>query len=427
MPAFDLELFARFVEMTEDGILYEVNGSIVQIIGYAGTDPNLVIPETIDTLPVTYIVEAAFKNNQTLKNVYFGDTILSVGTEAFSNMSNLLLVSMSSNTQTLGKSLFKGSNSLEKLIVSSEASYTLSYYFGSDLNNIPPSLKVIKFANGGSNINNALYSEDMAHVALELADDMTNIPDYQFLDATNLYHVIIPEGVLSIGEGAFEGTNLSGLIRLPETLLHIKSYAFANIKNKITIFIPQSVLIIEHNIVWLVWESDFLAAAESKPTGWFVDWNQRMTENRAPVIWDYQQLVVTPERAFLIAAQQITSIGSVGNEVVENIDTSYNNINDTYTITMDVLQVTFGTGVFTTLQTLGVKDVNFGDGDVNVTSANVGEFLSVLQGLIGTKTVSGPVTRTLTFTANIHQTGQSPFNATFNVIFTFTEALYNQF
>jgi hypothetical protein len=46
--------------------------------------------------------------------------------------------------------------------------------------------------------------------------------------------------------------------------------------------------------------------------------------------------------------------------------------------------------------------------------------------LIGTETVSGPVTRTLTFTADIKQGSNAAFNATFMIEFRFTEALYNQ-
>ena len=53
-----------------EGFVYEVkeDGTAV-IVGYTGSEKNLVIPETVDSIPVTEIGGGAFQNNKKIKTV----------------------------------------------------------------------------------------------------------------------------------------------------------------------------------------------------------------------------------------------------------------------------------------------------------------------------------------------------------------------
>ena len=140
----------------------------------------------------------------------------------------------------------------------------------------------------------------------------------------------------------------------------------------------------------------------------------------------YNGLVVTPERAFLESAVLIKNIG----DAASNVSTSYNNIDDTFTITMHVDQVTFGTGIFSTLETLGVKDVTIGTTktDVNSSSTSINAFISALESAFNSSIrVGDNYLVTMSFIGNINQVGYPAFSANFVVEFQMTQSVYDLF
>jgi hypothetical protein len=138
----------------------------------------------------------------------------------------------------------------------------------------------------------------------------------------------------------------------------------------------------------------------------------------------YNALVVTPERAFLEEAQAITQIGSAAN----NVSTSYNNINDTYTITMDVLGLAVSTGIFSTLQGLGVVSVQIGTETTLVSSLHIHTFIAALEVAFDNVVQEGDdYLVTMNFIGNISQSGYASFSANFVVNFQMTATVYNTF
>jgi hypothetical protein len=128
----------------------------------------------------------------------------------------------------------------------------------------------------------------------------------------------------------------------------------------------------------------------------------------------YNGLLDTPENAFLLDAVAIEEIG----DVAENITTAYDVLTDTYTIDMDVIDARFGTGIFTTLQTLGVKFVTIGGVRTEVISSNVSVFIAALEALIVLPVVTAPSkVVTLEFSAEIDQVDYAGFEADFIVNF----------
>ena len=72
-----------------DGILYEVYGDGVQVIGYTEAASSVVIPETVNDLTVVAIGESAFEGNTTLVSIDLPDTIEVIGKRAFANCTSL--------------------------------------------------------------------------------------------------------------------------------------------------------------------------------------------------------------------------------------------------------------------------------------------------------------------------------------------------
>jgi hypothetical protein len=95
---------------------------------------------------------------------------------------------------------------------------------------------------------------------------------------------------------------------------------------------------------------------------------------------------------------------------------------------MDVLQATFGTGIFQTLQTLGVQSVKIGDTTTDVNNANVGIFIQALEVAFDNAVqVGDDFLVTMNFIGNISQAGYDGFSANFVVNFQITEEVYNIF
>jgi hypothetical protein len=97
---------------------------------------------------------------------------------------------------------------------------------------------------------------------------------------------------------------------------------------------------------------------------------------------------------------------------------------------MHVDQVTFGTGIFSTLETLGVKDVTIGTTktDVNSSSTSINAFISALESAFNSSIrVGDNYLVTMSFIGNINQVGYPAFSANFVVEFQMTQSVYDLF
>ena len=78
---------------SEQGFCYTISDSIVTITGYTGMDIDIVIPSTIDGLPVSSIGTDAFRYCTGLTSVTIPDSVTSIGSYAFSysGLSNVIM------------------------------------------------------------------------------------------------------------------------------------------------------------------------------------------------------------------------------------------------------------------------------------------------------------------------------------------------
>jgi hypothetical protein len=95
---------------------------------------------------------------------------------------------------------------------------------------------------------------------------------------------------------------------------------------------------------------------------------------------------------------------------------------------MDVLGLAVSTGIFSTLQTLGVQSVKIGNTTTVVNSGNVGIFIQALEvAFHNAVQVGDDFLVTMNFIGNISQAGYDGFSANFVVYFQITEEVYNIF
>ncbi|MEG1581714.1 MAG: leucine-rich repeat protein, partial [Clostridia bacterium] len=220
-----------------------VNGFTIiagNLIKYTGKDVDVVIPETV--------------NN--------------IATDAFSQNTNIISVSVSSGT-VINVGAF-ASNPINKVTITRGTNFNVNY----NLAQIFPQLKTLEIFNGiqfaeAGNVllnnstpvtldslkingfDNAELSASMINklgnnfIKMELAGSISRIPEKTFFGFSKLINVIINASVISIGDSSFEDTSINALV-LPETLQAIEVKAFKNTRLTSVTF-PNSLLTIKNS------------------------------------------------------------------------------------------------------------------------------------------------------------------------------------
>jgi hypothetical protein len=86
---------------------YTTNNGTITITGYAGTNNDVVIPSTIDGLPVTSIGTNAFLNAYyTVTSVTIPDSVTSIGDGAFADCSSLTSITIPNSVTSIGNYAF---------------------------------------------------------------------------------------------------------------------------------------------------------------------------------------------------------------------------------------------------------------------------------------------------------------------------------
>lgn len=99
---------------------YTISESGVVITGYEGNKIELVIPETIEDIPVTAIEKKAFFNISGLYRIYLPKSLETIGDWAFAHCRNLEEIYLSRKEYVLGKSLFMECGALKRVCLTKQ-------------------------------------------------------------------------------------------------------------------------------------------------------------------------------------------------------------------------------------------------------------------------------------------------------------------
>ena len=196
------------------------------ICGYSGNAEEIVIPETIDGLPVVGIDKNVFNNNTRLKSVTIPDTVVEIWDKAFFRCTNLTDITFPEN---LAEMVF------ENRVFEETAWYNNLpdgvVYYGNKVvgykGECPETLEICPGTVSVSGINS--YYMD------ELSD-----PNYQGDNLRNLKKVILPEGLQSIK--GFQDCRYLSEVTIPDSVTSIGDYAFSGCSYDLKkIVIPDSV------------------------------------------------------------------------------------------------------------------------------------------------------------------------------------------
>lgn len=190
-------------EYTYGDFRYVVKDGEVIITEYTGSETDLIIPASIDDMPVVTIDCGAFLHCDSIKSVVIPDSVVRISGLAFNQCENLEQVTLGSGVQEIDFSPFAHC----KKIAYNE--YENGCYLGNEQN---PYLALVRAKHNGIE-------------SLTIHPDTRIICGSALEGCTLLSELTIPQGVTYIGSYAMERTALQS-IYIPENVISMGSYVF---------------------------------------------------------------------------------------------------------------------------------------------------------------------------------------------------------
>ncbi len=256
-----------------NGILYSViDNFYIMISGYNGENPEVVIPSSINELPVVGIEDLAFENNTVITSIEIPSSVLTIGAAILKGCSNIQTIKID-NAYALRRrygdfsskwvNLFGNSyttNKLTNVIINSDQRVNLrldfiwsaknliidgkinlasdSFENCSNLTNITLSNEIKEIEGhtfySCNSLQNVYYKgtmEDWCNISFsgDGANPMYYAQHFYMLDSNNEYQevreIVIPDTITEIKEYSFIGLNIDSII-IPKSVTDIGSYAF---------------------------------------------------------------------------------------------------------------------------------------------------------------------------------------------------------
>lgn len=225
----------------EHFIFEEINDSIT-ITKYTGSDNAVVLPASINNLPVTQIGANAFHMNRNILSVVLPDTITGIGISAFGNCEFLKTVVLPENLEEIGGCAFENCRKLtditlpdglkiiggqaflnckglKQVTISKECAVGIEAFRDSGLENVT-------FDTGVTHISDTCFAGTNIKTLI-LPETIQTIGWQAFANCQNLQKVSIAEGLVSIGDLAFYSTDVEEII-IPSTVTEVKETTFSN-------------------------------------------------------------------------------------------------------------------------------------------------------------------------------------------------------
>jgi len=227
------------------------------ITGYTGPGGFVMVPDSIDGVPVVSIGERAFADRDVITEVVLPGGIVSIGTRAFVNDSMLRTIRLPEGLVSIGYEAFRCCGSLTDLTLPQSLREIGEQAFvsaGFEQLQLPEGLKeigdqafchsrlrAIRLPQGLEKLGTAALAYCDALQEVQLPASMERIPERLFEGCGALEDVTLPARAKLLGRSAFKGCAQLAYAELPEDLTTIAESAFTGCSALRRITIPAGV------------------------------------------------------------------------------------------------------------------------------------------------------------------------------------------
>lgn len=271
---------------------YTVENGAVTIIGYKGSSSHVMIPETIDGLPVKKISAGAFVTQQSPQTkarrsanaagennnedddleqnqtIYIPESIDEIEEGAFETNKNFYVTNAPKKPDGWKDSSITGSAQNENdkdgnvyfeakkddCVIKDDLFFVYNYhtlgYFVADCFNESKEIKIPNNINGlpVNNIGTRAFQNCVNLEKITFSKDITYVWQYAFMNCVSLREVIFNSpNIIKLATGAFSGCTSIEKIQLPENLINIQAYAFENCGIIKEITMPSTLVAIQND------------------------------------------------------------------------------------------------------------------------------------------------------------------------------------
>jgi fibronectin type 3 domain-containing protein len=243
------------VEATQSGdYTFTVVGGFATVTGYTGAGGAISIPATLGGYTTVAIGDGAFASCTSLTSVTIPNSVLTIGVSAFEACTAMTTVTIGNSVTTIGDGAFSSCIALTSVTIPSSVTTigdgAFIYCLALTSVTIPSSVTTIGSMAFG--LCTSLTSINVASLNPNYASSVGVLYNKAL---TTLIHCpagksgafTIPNGVLTIGTGAFYFCRLLTSVNIPSTVTTIGNGAFYNCSLLTTITIPSSVTTIGEN------------------------------------------------------------------------------------------------------------------------------------------------------------------------------------
>ena len=231
---------------TSDGFKFYEDGNICYILGYMGNKLNITLPTNCNgknyeiynlafyksdfmsiTIPssITSIGDYAFDGCTGLTSITIPNSVTNIGSHAFAVCSGLTSIIIPNSVTSIGKHAFNACGELTSITIPNSVT-SIGYY-----------------AFAGCSGLTAVYITDLeAWCNIDFGGDMANPLNYAnnlYLNGTLVEHLIIPDGIVSIKNYAFDDCMGLTSVTIPNSVTNIGSHAFEDCSGLTSVYITD--------------------------------------------------------------------------------------------------------------------------------------------------------------------------------------------